>query len=42
MAINFDQFFETLKAGVIDIAKAEAALRQRGQWCKYPCEKFHK
>ena len=25
MAINFDQFFETLKAGVIDIAKNEAA-----------------
>jgi len=25
MAINFDQFFETLKAGVIDIAKAEAS-----------------
>ncbi len=25
MAINFDQFFETLNTGVVDIAKAEAA-----------------
>ena len=25
MAINFDQFFETLKAGVVEIAKNEAA-----------------
>ena len=25
MAINFDQFFETLKTGVVDIAKTEAA-----------------
>jgi hypothetical protein len=25
MALNFDQFFETLKTGVVDIAKTEAA-----------------
>lgn len=25
MAINFDQFFETIKTGAVDIAKAEAA-----------------